>query len=84
VKGSGEGVGEKLIGNQKNIIDLIKHDVHISAVKIAKAINLSVRKTEENIKKLRDKGYLERMGSARGGYWKVKKEEGNNDQTALS
>jgi ATP-dependent DNA helicase RecG len=63
--------GEKLTDNQRKILELIKQDAYISAVKIAKAIKLSIRKTEENIKKLRERKCLKRIGPARGGYWEV-------------
>ncbi len=67
----GERVGEKLTDNQSLILDLMQKNASISAGQIAKEIGISMRKTEENIKKLREKGWLERVGSARGGHWKV-------------
>jgi ATP-dependent DNA helicase RecG len=69
----GEKVGEKmsLTENQKKIIDLIGGDKTISAKKIAEIIGISVRKTEENLAKLRDKGIIKRVGPAKGGYWEI-------------
>ncbi len=71
----GEKVGEKLTSNQQLIIELISENPKISAVKISSKINISTRKVEENIAKLKNMGILVRVGSARGGYWKTIKNE---------
>jgi ATP-dependent DNA helicase RecG len=43
----------------------------ISAKKLSVIIGLSHRKTQENIKKLKDKGVLKRVAPAKGGHWEV-------------
>ncbi len=53
------------------MLNLMRENPHISAPIIAQHIGISVRKTEENIKKLREKGILRRIGSARSGHWEV-------------
>ena len=67
----GEKVGEKLTENQVKIITLMKKNPVISAKDIAPQIEISLRKTESNIKKLRELGYIRRIGHARGGHWEV-------------
>jgi len=43
----------------------------ISATDLAKIINISTRKIEVNISKLKSKGLLVRIGSDRGGHWEI-------------
>jgi len=38
---------------------------------MADLIGISERKIKENIKKLKEKGLLKRVGPAKGGYWVV-------------
>ena len=56
---------------QEKIIEAIKADNTISATQLAELIGVSKRTAERHIKELREKGLLERQGSARGGWWKV-------------
>jgi ATP-dependent DNA helicase RecG len=69
----GERVGEKLTGNQEKIIRLISEKREVSARELSAEVGISSRKVEENIFKLKKKGMLKRIGSARGGYWEIKK-----------
>ena len=65
----GDRVGDKLSSNQKLIIEYMEEDPFISAKKIAEKIGISLRKIETNIQKLKKMGLLNRIGSAKGGYW---------------
>lgn len=67
----GDRVGEKLTDNQEKILEIIKRDPLISANKISDEIGISSRKVEENIKKLKEKGIIKRIGPAKGGYWEL-------------
>ena len=67
----GEKVGEKLTDNQQKILKLIEGNPNISAAKLAGGVGISVRKIETNIQKLKEAGLLERIGPAKGGYWKL-------------
>ncbi len=67
-----EKVVENLTSNQKQIIRIIVANSKISALEISAIIGLSHRKTQENIKKLKDIGVLKRIGPAKGGHWEVK------------
>jgi ATP-dependent DNA helicase RecG len=64
-------VVDKLTDNQKNIIALIKRNPYISAREIAPQVGISHRKIQENIAKLKEYGILERIGPAKGGHWKI-------------
>jgi ATP-dependent DNA helicase RecG len=57
--------------NQLKIIELIKVDKYISAKMIAENIEISSRKVEENISKLKKLNLLKRIGPAKGGYWEI-------------
>ena len=35
------------------------------------AIGIAKKNIENNIKKLKEKGYVERIGAAKGGYWSI-------------
>jgi ATP-dependent DNA helicase RecG len=64
-------VVENLTDHQKQVIKSIIENPKISALEISTIIGLSHRKTQDNIKKLKDKGILKRVGSDKGGFWEV-------------
>jgi predicted HTH transcriptional regulator len=65
----GDKVGDKITENQMQLLECIRKDPYISAQKIAEQIGISSRKTEDNIKKLKGLGMLERIGNPKTGYW---------------
>ena len=67
----GDRVGEKLTENQKKIIENILHTPKISARELSGIVGISQRKIEQNISRLKNSGLLNRVGSAKGGYWEV-------------
>ena len=69
----GEKVGEKITKNQQEIITYIFQNPNITISELSVLLEISKRKTEENIAKLKTKGKLERIGPDKGGYWKVNK-----------
>jgi ATP-dependent DNA helicase RecG len=68
-----EKVVENISDKQKLIIKAISRNQKVSAREIAANIGISQRKTQENIAKLKEMGILRRIGSAKGGYWEIKK-----------
>jgi ATP-dependent DNA helicase RecG len=62
---------ERLGENEHNILKLIAANSKISIPLMANNIGISTTSIENNIKKLKEKDILERIGSARGGYWKI-------------
>ena len=53
------------------IISLIKENPSITIHELADKIGLTVKGVEWNIKKLKEKGKLKRIGPAKGGYWEI-------------
>lgn len=62
-------LGVKLNKNQQKILELIESDNKITIVEIAKRLSVSRTAIENNIKKLKEKGYLSRVGSDKTGHW---------------
>ena len=67
----GEKVGEKLTENQHKIISLIKKDEKVSIVEISHRIGMAEKNVENNLRKLKEKKLIERVGPDKGGYWKI-------------
>ena len=49
----------------------MRENPYISAREIAEIIDISERKTETNIAKLKNMDLIKRIGPAKGGYWKI-------------
>ncbi|OZT05140.1 hypothetical protein CHL74_00915 [Prevotella sp. 885] len=65
-------VGSERSSETKNLIlDIIKHDPHITAAEIAMQLNMSSRGVEKQIRKLRELGKIKRTGGRFGGYWEI-------------
>jgi ATP-dependent DNA helicase RecG len=71
----GDRVGENLSENQKKIINALTQEPRMSALKLSLVLGISLRKTEENISKLKENGLLVRVGPDKGGRWKVVERE---------
>ena len=68
-----EKVTEKVTENQKIILELISKNKHITIAKMVAGIKISKKNVIENIKKLKQKGLLKRIGPDKGGYWEVER-----------
>lgn len=68
----GDKVGEKLTDNQRKIITAISANKKISTAELSKVVGIANKNIETNVKKLKELGLLNRIGSAKGGYWEVK------------
>ncbi len=66
-----EKVTEKVTENQKKILKAMAANPHITAAELSGIIGISERKVKENIKKLKEKGLLRRIGPDKGGRWEV-------------
>jgi len=53
------------------MLELINANKRISATELASKVQISKRKIEENIAKLKQKGLLQRSGTAKGGSWQL-------------
>lgn len=58
---------------QEKIIDLIEKNPSITQVKMAKVLDLTRDGISYNIKVLKEKGIIERVGSTKNGIWKILK-----------
>jgi biotin operon repressor len=66
-------IGDSIGDNQRKILDEIFKDPFVSSRKLAEKIEISQRNIEPNIKKLREKGIMHRVGPANGGHRVVNK-----------
>ncbi len=64
-------VTDKVTDNQRLIIEYILENNKISASEMAEKIGMSKRKVLENIKKLKDKDIIQRVGSPKAGLWLI-------------
>jgi ATP-dependent DNA helicase RecG len=62
---------DKLSINQVKILQIISANPYITSKEIAVALEIRPDSIRVNISKLKDKGLLERIGPAKGGYWVV-------------
>ena len=61
---------------QKQKIDFMQQNPQISIAEIAKQSNKSRRTIENNVKKLKEKGIISRVGSDKTGSWKISENVG--------
>jgi len=64
-------VKKKLNQTQEQIIALINKNAKITADDMAKAIGITKRNIEKNIKLLKDHGILIRVGGKKEGHWEI-------------
>jgi fido (protein-threonine AMPylation protein) len=64
-----ERLGVKLNKNQQKMLELIGFNNKITIVEMAKHLSISETAIENNIKKLKEKGILSRVGSDKTGHW---------------
>jgi len=73
---SGEKVGRKWGDNfsrsEVKILDAIAANPHITINELSDQVGVGTTAVENNLKKLKSKGMIERVGSARGGTWWIK------------
>jgi ATP-dependent DNA helicase RecG len=62
---------EKLTDKQKMILELIKNNPSISKKEMSKTIGIRPSSIDKNITTLKEKGYLKRVGPAKGGHWEI-------------
>jgi ATP-dependent DNA helicase RecG len=74
----GNKVGNNLSDNQKLIVQSMRENPKISAQKLSDIVDISVRKIEENISKLKEMKMIDRAGGTRG-YWEVVNDEKSRD-----
>ena len=64
--------GESLNNTENKIIELIKSNKYITQPEIAKILNLSENCIYKNLKILKNKNLISRIGANKNGYWKIR------------
>jgi Fic family protein len=64
---------EKPTKSREKIVALLSEDGKLSAAALAEKIDISAKAVEKHLAKLKADNIIERIGPAKGGYWKVKK-----------
>lgn len=67
-----DGLADGLADTQEKIIKLVAQNKTISKSQMARVIGISTTAIDKNIARLKEKGILERIGSGKRGYWKLK------------
>jgi ATP-dependent DNA helicase RecG len=49
----------------------MKKDKNVTAKRLSEIVGISERKIKENVKLLKNKGLVKRIGPDRGGYWEI-------------
>ena len=57
---------------REKIIQLLSEDGKQSAAGLAERLGISAKAVEKHLARLKADGIIERIGPAKGGYWKVK------------
>ena len=63
---------EKTRKSREKIVALLSEDGKLSAAALAEKIGISAKAVEKHLANLKANGIIERIGPAKGGYWKVK------------
>lgn len=63
--------GIKLNSTQKTIVEEIRKNKYCTIEEIALIAGVKTRAVERNLKALKDKGVIERIGGRKNGYWVV-------------
>ena len=71
-KNVGVNVGVKLNKTQRKIVELLKNNPNSTIEEMAKYAEVEPRTIERNIKTLKEKGVIDRVGADKNGHWKVK------------
>lgn len=72
-KGLVKGLVKDLTENQRKLLDLIEANLNVTKVEMAKQVGISTTAIDNNIKTLKGKGLLERVGGRKEGYWQIVK-----------
>lgn len=63
--------GVKLTKTEVKILELLKNNGQLTALDLSNKIGVYIRTVERGLKKLKDRGLVERIGSDKMGEWKV-------------
>lgn len=63
---------EKFLENEQKILEKISENPSITQSELSNILGITTRAIRKTMKNLKDKGVIERVGSDRKGYWKIK------------
>lgn len=66
-----KGLVEGLVESQQAILRMIEKNPSLSKREMAATIGISTTALDKNIETLKKKGFLQSVGSAKGGHWKI-------------
>ena len=64
-------VTDRVTENERAVILLLEEDPGYTMQQLAERLSVSRKTVASRLKKLKEKGVIERVGSDRSGYWKV-------------
>lgn len=67
----GVNVGVRLSARERDLLELLRLDGTLTAVRIAETYSISTRQAERLLTGFREKGFLVRRGSDKAGHWEV-------------
>jgi len=67
----GEKLGEKLNKNERLILKKIQQNPQITIKELSEEVGISTTAIENNLSKLKEYGFLQRIGSDKRGHWEV-------------
>lgn len=70
-KTSGKTSGKTRVKTPDLILNFVRENQEVTIEELASKIGITTRSIERNILKLKEEGKLERIGSDKGGYWKI-------------
>ena len=73
MKNVGVNVGVKLSARDLDLLELLRIDNTLTALRIAETYSISTRQAERILTKLKNNGLIVRVGSDKSGHWKVVK-----------
>ena len=71
LKDVGVNVGVKRSPCERDLLELLRLDGTLTAVRIAETYSISTRQAERLLIGLKKKGFLVRKGADKGGHWEV-------------
>ena len=70
--GVNDGVNDRVNDQEKALLNYLAQDPGYTVIQLAEIMNVSRKTIAGYLKNLKDKGIIERIGSSRNGYWKIK------------
>ena len=67
----GVNVGINVGINEQRVLDALRADASLSAVKIGQLLGITTRQAERLLASLREKNLIRRVGANKNGYWEI-------------